>query len=185
MVDREALERIGRELLIAIGEDPERDGLRETPARWAKFWVEFIDHEPGKIATAFEPEVQDEMIAVCGMQVWSLCEHHLLPFRAVISVAYIPKHKMLGLSKFARIAHKYAHQPQVQERLVSQIADEIERVTGSDDVAVIADGEHLCMTMRGVRTPAGMRTSVMRGAFRTNGTVRAEFLALALRGQLR
>lgn len=180
MVDRDALERIGRELLVAIGEDPSRDGLRETPARWAKWWAEFIDHDPGRIATAFEPECFDEMVAVCGIEVWSLCEHHLLPFRSVISCAYMPNDKMLGLSKFARIAHMMAHRPQVQERLVNDIANMIEKVTGSPDVAVIADGEHLCMTMRGVKTPASMRTSVMRGRFRTETMMRSEFLALAL-----
>lgn len=179
-VDVAKLEEIGRELLVAIGEDPDRDGLKDTPRRWANAWREFIEYDPGKISTAFEPQVFDEMIAVCGMEVWSMCEHHLIPFRSVVSIAYIPDEKMLGLSKFARIVHKYAHRPQVQERLVSQIADEVQELSGSRDVAVIADGEHLCMTMRGVRTPAKMRTSVTRGRFRDVATTRNEFLSLAL-----
>lgn len=184
-VDREALERIGRELLVAIGEDPDRGGLIDTPARWANWWAEFIDYDAGKVGTVFAGESYDEMVAVCGIEVWSLCEHHLLPFRSTVSCAYIPAGNILGLSKFARIAHAAAHKPQVQERLVNEIADELQARTGSPHVAVIGDGEHLCMTMRGVKTPATMRTSVMRGAFRKDAAARAEFLDLALRGRAR
>lgn len=177
-VDYDKIKDLARELLIAIGEDPDRDGLKDTPARYAKWWREFIDYEAGKIETAFTLEKSDEMIAVTGMEVWSLCEHHLLPFKAVISIGYIPAEKVLGLSKFARIAHKHAHKPQVQERLVQQIADEVERITGSKDIAVIADGEHSCMTMRGIKTSGSMRTSVMRGCFRTEPEARHEILNL-------
>jgi GTP cyclohydrolase I len=177
-VDKEKLEALGRELLIAIGEDPDRDGLKDTPARYAKWWAEFIDYNAGKIETSFTLEDNDQMVAVIGMKVWSLCEHHLLPFSATISIGYLPNEKVLGLSKFARIAHKHAHKPQVQERLVQQIADEITAVTGSSDVAVVADGEHSCMVMRGIRTQGNMRTSVMRGRFRDEAETRAELLNL-------
>lgn len=177
-VDREALQRIGRELLIAIGEDPDRDGLKDTPTRFSKWWSEFMDYEAGKIDTAFSAENHDSVVAVTDMRVWSLCEHHMLPFAATLSIGYIPRDTILGLSKFARIAHKVAHRLQVQERMVNEIADEIMKATGSEDVAVIAAGEHLCMTMRGVRTYGSMRTSVMRGAFREQDKVRSEFLML-------
>lgn len=177
-VNKQKVEELARELLIAIGEDPDRDGLKDTPARYAKWWTEFMDYDAGKIGTSFTLEQSDEIIAVTGMEVWSLCEHHLLPFKATISVGYIPSGKVLGLSKFARIAHKHAHRPQVQERLVQDIANEITNVTGSHTVAVVADGEHSCMTMRGIRTQGSMRTSVMRGLFRSNAEARAEFLNL-------
>jgi GTP cyclohydrolase I len=177
-VDFEKLKQLGRELLVAIGEDPDRDGLKDTPERYAKWWREFIDYDAGKIETSFSIENNDEMIAVTGMEVWSLCEHHLLPFKATISIGYIPADKVLGLSKFARIAHKFAHKPQVQERLVQEIANMVSTTTGSRDVAVVADGEHSCMTMRGIRTSGSMRTSVMRGAFYDDNATRAELLNL-------
>jgi GTP cyclohydrolase I len=177
-VDFEKLVAIGRELLIAIGENPDRNGLEDTPERYAKWWREFMDYDAGKIATAFQIENNDEIVAVTGMEVWSLCEHHLLPFKATVSIGYIPNDKVLGLSKFARIAHKHAHRPQVQERLVQDIANEVAEVTGSTHVAVVADGEHSCMVMRGIKTSGCMRTSVMRGAFRDNSDARQEFLNL-------
>jgi GTP cyclohydrolase I len=177
-VDYEKLVQVGKDLLEAIGEDPNRDGLKDTPARYAKWWKEFIDYDAGKIETSFVLDNNDEIVAVTGMRVWSLCEHHLLPFSATVSIGYIPKEKVLGLSKFARIAHKHAHRPQVQERMVQDIANELERVCGTSDIAVVADGEHSCMVMRGIRTSGSMRTSVMRGMFRSQPEARAEFLSL-------
>lgn len=177
-MDKEKLEQVCVDLLNAIGEDVTRDGLRETPARWAKWWAEFINFDPGKCATAFEVSNADSLVAVTGIRVWSLCEHHLLPFNADISIGYIPRDRVLGLSKFARISLKASHRLQVQERLTNDIADLITEYTGSPDVGVIAAGEHLCMTMRGVRSSASMRTSVMRGSFREDEKVRAEFLEL-------
>lgn len=177
MVDKGYLEHLAHELLEAIGEDPHRDGLKETPARFAKWWAEFIDYEPGKVETAFVPEGNDQMVCVTGMQTWSLCEHHLLPFHALVHVAYIPNKRMLGLSKFARIAHKHAHKLQVQERMTQDIAAEIVSLTGSKHVAVVIDGEHSCMTMRGIKTPGSMRTAEMLGNFRKNPETRQEFLA--------
>lgn len=117
------------------------------------------------------------------MRVWSLCEHHLLPFWCDVAIGYIATDRVLGLSKFARVAGQFAHRLQVQERLTRQVADAIERLTGSPDVAVLATGEHLCMSARGVRTPALMTSSVMRGAFRDSPSARAEFLQLAAVGQ--
>lgn len=178
MVNYEALEKIGKDLLIAIGEDPNREGILETPKRFAKWWKEFIDYEPGTFDKTFTIENADEIVAVKGIRVWSLCEHHLLPFNCTLSIGYIPNGKVLGLSKFARIAHNSAHKLQVQERLVNDIADTLQTVTDSKDVAVIGAGEHLCMSMRGVKTFGSMRTSVMRGLFRDNPTARQEFLDL-------
>jgi len=172
------LVHLGRQLLIALGEDPDRLGLAGTPLRWANLWSEFIEYDPGRTETTFESVEVDQMVVVSGMRVWSMCEHHLLPFWADISIAYIAGEKVLGLSKFARIAHQFAHRLQIQERLVQQIADEVTRLTGSGDVAVLARGQHLCMIMRGVQTDGVMTTSVMRGVFREKAEVRAEFLSL-------
>lgn len=177
-VDKFKIEELATELLKAIGEDPYREGIVDTPARFAKWWKEFIDYEPGDIERTFKISNADEIVAVSGIKVWSLCEHHLLPFNATLSIGYIPNGEVLGLSKFARIAHKHAHKLQVQERLVNDIADELQAVTSSPDVAVIGAGEHLCMTMRGVKTFGSMRTSVMRGRFKDIQIARQEFLDL-------
>lgn len=178
MVDVEKLESLTRELLAAIGEDPNREGLADTPVRFAKWWKEFIDFDPGKVGTAFALEGVDQMVCVTGMEVWSLCEHHLLPFTATVNVAYIPQNEVLGLSKFARIAHKHAHKLQIQERLALDIADDIAALTEADDIAVVIDGVHSCMASRGIRTKGSMRTSVMRGVFKSEADARAEFLSL-------
>lgn len=176
MVDESYIEDSIRALLHAIGEDVNRPGLKETPARVARFWKEFIDYDAGTI-TAFE-ERSDDLVAVRGMELWSLCEHHLLPFSVVVGVGYLPRGRVLGLSKFARIAQKHAHRLQLQERMVRAIADDIMSATGSPDVAVVGRGEHTCMAMRGIKVPAVMHTSVMEGQFRYFGPLRAEFLAL-------
>jgi GTP cyclohydrolase IA len=180
-VNVKKLERIGRNLLLAIGENPNREGLKMTPSRFARWWKEFIDYDPGTIETtfAFESFRTDQMVVCAGVSVFSLCEHHLLPFKCEISMAYIATEHVLGLSKFARIAHKYSHRLQVQERLVHQIADEITAITDARDVAVLARGEHLCMQMRGIKSDGLMSTSVMRGLFRSSDA-REEFLTLAL-----
>jgi GTP cyclohydrolase I len=180
-VSLKRLERIGRNLLLAIGEDPNREGLKMTPNRFARWWKEFIDYDPGTIETtfAFESFRTDQMVVCAGVSVFSLCEHHLLPFKCEISMAYIATEHVLGLSKFARIAQKYSHRLQVQERLVHQIADEITAITDARDVAVLARGEHLCMQMRGIKSDGLMSTSVMRGLFRSTDA-REEFLTLAL-----
>ena len=177
-VDYPRLLALGRELLLAIGEDPDREGLRETPRRWADAWREFIEYDTGTTETTFASVASDQMVCVSGIRVASLCEHHLLPFWCDISIGYIPNAKVLGLSKFARIAHQFAHRLQLQERLGEQIADEISRITGTQNVAVVLKGEHYCMAARGIRMPGRMTSSVMRGVFRTESQIRMEFLRL-------
>jgi GTP cyclohydrolase I len=169
---------IGRRLLKEIGEDPERDGLRDTPERFARWWREFTDYDPGTISTLFETTTTSQMVTVSDIEVWSLCEHHLLPFRCSITISYKPTTTLLGLSKFARIAHHHAHRLQVQERLVSDIAHDVSTITTSPDVAVIAHGQHLCMTMRGIKTNANMTSTAYLGAYDTNPQLRTELHAL-------
>jgi GTP cyclohydrolase IA len=180
---RAALEAICVALLAVIGEDVDRPELADTPRRWAKWWDEFVTYQPGTTDTAFEAQGSDQMVVVSGIRVWSLCEHHLLPFWCDVTIGYVAADKILGLSKFARIAHRHAHKLQVQERLVTEIADEVERVTGARSVAVLAQGEHLCMTMRGIRSPALMTSSALRGAFKHDAAARAEFLSFARQGR--
>ena len=180
IIDHGLLVQIGHELLIALGEDPDREGLKGTPTRWANSWREFIEYDAGNTDTTFEIITTDQMVVVTGIRVWSLCEHHLLPFWCDLSIGYIAKDRVLGLSKFARIAHRVAHRLQLQERLVHQIADEVARLTGSEDVAVLGIGEHSCMVMRGVRTPGKMKTSVVRGIFMDKPEARAEFMQMSV-----
>ena len=177
-VDYARLLELGRELLLAIGEDPDREGLAETPRRWADSWREFVEYDPGTIETTFSTTDTGQMVCVSGMRITSLCEHHLLPFWCDVAIGYIPDKKVLGLSKLARIAHKFAHQLQLQERLGQQIADEVSRITGTENVAVVIKGEHLCMTGRGIRTAGQVSSSVMRGVFRTQSEMRMEFLRM-------
>lgn len=168
MITTKKIERLAFELLQAIGEDPTREGLKDTPRRVAKFWDEFINYEPGNIATSFAQTNSGQIVIVSGMRVWSLCEHHLLPFWCDVSIAYRPADKILGLSKFARIALKQAHKLNVQENLVRQIADEVGGVTGSADIAVVGVGVHTCMLMRGVEKAAHMTTIEARGSFQND-----------------
>lgn len=173
-----ALLKVGEDLLKALDLDIMDEAIRETPRRFAKMWQEFWNYKPGKIDTVFTTNQVDQMVVVSGMKVWSMCEHHLLPFWVEYSIGYIPQGHILGLSKFARIAHMHAHKLQTQERLTGAIADEIESLTGTADVAVVGKGEHLCMTMRGIQTPALMKTSDLRGVFRDEDSARAEFFQL-------
>lgn len=177
-VNIKRLEHLAKELLLAIGEDPNREGLKETPRRFAGFWQEFINHKPGNMDTTFEVITTDQLVTISGIRVWSLCEHHLLPFWCDISIGYIAEDKVLGLSKFVRIAQRYAHRLQIQERLTYQIADKVQELTKSNDVAVLGKGEHLCMVMRGVKTTGLMTSSVMRGRFRTQPETRQEFFEM-------
>jgi GTP cyclohydrolase IA len=176
--DADPLVDLGRRLLTEIGEDLTRDGLQGTPERFARWWREFTCYDPGTIETLFETTTSGQLVLVTGIEVWSLCEHHLLPFSCTLTVAYRATKQLLGLSKFARIAHQHAHRLQVQERLVADIAADILRITGADDVAVIGRGEHLCMTMRGIRTSARMTTTAFHGAFTDDEAARAELLGL-------
>lgn len=176
-VDR--LTVVGKRLLDEVA--PEwRDNphMRDTPRRYAKWWAEFIGYDRGNASTTFPVEHVDQMVVVSGIDTWSLCAHHLLPFSATVSIGYIADSEVLGLSKFARIAHGCAHRPTSQEQLCADIADQITEVTGTHDVAVTASGLHLCMAMRGVRTPATMTTSVTRGLFREDERTRNEWFAI-------
>jgi GTP cyclohydrolase I len=174
------LVRIFGELVALLDPDPTRPGLQDTPERCARLWGEFLDHDPGRYDTRFplEAETSDDLVVVSGMSVWSYCEHHLLPFVADITIGYLPDGHILGLSKFGRIARMASHRLQVQERLVSEIADQVLKVTESDDVAVVARGIHLCMWMRGVGMQGVMTSSATRGRFREDVALRQEFLAL-------
>jgi GTP cyclohydrolase I len=176
-VDHPRLKELVREMLIALGEDPDREGLLETPRRIANFWQEFIEYDPGKLNTTFSSVRHNQMVAVTGMRVWSMCEHHMLPFWCDVSVAYIAEDKVLGLSKFARIAHKNAHALSLQEKLVADISDDLKKFLETENVAVLAKGEHLCMTMRGIRTPHRMISSALSGKFH-KAEQRMEFLRI-------
>ena len=160
-VDVDRVAELYRQLLIELGEDPGRDGLRGTPDRVAAWWSEFLDYEPGTIDTTFDYEpIDGDLLVVGGISVDSLCEHHLLPMRLAVSIGYLPAGRVLGLSKFARIAHAHAHQLQLQERFVLGVAQDVIKATGSADVAVLAEGEHLCMSMRGVRERQAVTTNL-------------------------
>lgn len=178
MVDMGALETAARLILTAIGEDTERDGLKGTPERFARYWRDFATYNPGSVDTTFESATVDQMVVISGMRIWSVCEHHLLPFWADVHIGYIAGERVMGLSKFARIAHMYAHKPQIQERLVTEIADAIQGILGHDNLAVMASGVHTCMVMRGIKTPGVMTSSVMRGAFHESYDTRREFLSI-------
>jgi GTP cyclohydrolase I len=173
------LEHLCRELLQTIGYDPTAAELKETPGRWAAWWEEFLNYDPGRVDTVFEAVATDQLVVIGGMRLWSICEHHLLPFELDLNVGYVPAGQVLGLSKFARIAHAIAHRLQLQERMVSEIADEIVEKTGSDDVVVSAHGRHLCMEARGVRTQAVTTSLVARGRFQADPALRQEFVLLA------
>nr|WP_236842378.1 GTP cyclohydrolase I FolE [Boudabousia tangfeifanii] len=171
--------------LRAIGEDPTRDGLQETPARVARAWREItggLHTDPAKhLERTFEID-HNEMVLVRDIPFYSVCEHHLLPFFGQAHVAYIPAGgRVTGLSKLARVVEGYARRPQVQERLTSQIADALVESLGAKGVGVVLSGEHMCMTMRGVSKPGSQTiTSALRGAMRTNDATRAEFMSLVL-----
>jgi len=174
-----AIEAATAMILRAIGEDPDRPGLVDTPRRVANWWAEFASYQDDNLDTTFPAHRVDQLVMVTGVRVWSLCEHHLLPFYCDLSMAYIIREQVLGLSKFGRIAHQHAHRLQTQESLVDHVALGLRAATKSEDVAVVARGEHLCMTMRGIKTPATMVSSSLHGQFRHDAAARAEFLSLA------
>jgi len=181
-VDHDAVVDATTDLLRAIGADMTDPNIEQTPFRVARWWAEFIDYDPGTVATTFDAVHADQMVVVSGIDVWSLCAHHLLPFSASVTIGYLAHDRVLGLSKFARIAHRHAHRLNTQEELVENIADEVQAVAGTPDVAVFATGVHLCMAARGIRSAAAMTTSVNRGKFREHGETRAEFFALTKGG---
>jgi GTP cyclohydrolase I len=178
--DLPRIERAVREILVAIGEDPERDGLRDTPARVARAYAEQfagLRQRPADVLTTVFDAGHDEMV----IEVYSTCEHHLVPFVGVAHIGYIPnvKGQITGLSKLARLVDVYARRPQVQERMTSQIADALLDTLEPRGVVVVIEAEHLCMTMRGVRKPGAKTvTSAVRGSFRDNDVTRAEAMSL-------
>ncbi len=182
-VDVPRAEAAVRELLLAIGEDPDRDGLQETPGRVARAYEEFfmgLRQDPADVlGTVFELG-HEEMILVKDIELYSTCEHHLVPFHGVAHVAYIPGEdgRITGLSKLARLVDVYAKRPQVQERLTTQVADALVEHLGARGVLVVVEAEHLCMSMRGVRKPGSRTvTSAVRGVMR-DGATRAEAMSL-------
>ena len=187
-VDLARVERAVRELLLAIGEDPDRDGLRETPARVARSYLEIfagLGQEPEDVLTTSFEIGHEELILVRDIEVYSTCEHHLVPFHGVAHVGYIPGHdgRVTGLSKLARLVDVYARRPQVQERMTSQIADAICEHLKPLGAMVVVECEHLCMSMRGVRRPGARTiTSAVRGQLRDPVT-RAEAMGLVLGGR--
>ena len=184
--DAARVEAAVRELLLGLGEDPDREGLKDTPARVARYYVEQfagLGRDPCEILRTTFDEGHDEMVLVKDIEVWSVCEHHLVPFFGGAHVGYIPNEKgeITGLSKLARLVDLYAKRPQVQERLTTQIADALEQVLKPRGVIVVIQAEHLCMSMRGVRKPGAKTvTSAVRGAFRDSASTRAEAMSLLL-----
>ncbi len=181
-MDHEKLIVAARMILEAIGENPDRDGLRETPERMARMYREVfsgMDQDPDRILSTSFSEKYDEVVLVKDISFQSMCEHHLLPFTGEAHVAYIPKGRVVGISKLARCVDLYARRPQLQERLTNQIADLIENALAPVGVAVVLEATHTCMTIRGVKKPGTLVvTSAVRGVIRSDPRTRMEFLSL-------
>jgi GTP cyclohydrolase I len=181
-VDLPRIERAVREILLAIGEDPDRASLQETPARVARMYAELFSGlyaEPAKHLERVFEERYDELVLVRDISFNSMCEHHLLPFMGVAHVGYLPSGKVAGLSKLARVVEDISRKPQVQERMTHQIADLMAEELGAKGVVVVLEATHTCMTIRGVRKPGSLTvTSAVRGLFKTNLSSRAEVMTL-------
>jgi len=182
-IDLARVEQAVREILLAIGEDPDRDGLMETPGRVARMYEEIfsgIIEDPGQHLSVMFEANHDEMVMVKDIPVYSICEHHLVPWFGVAHVAYIPNDdgRITGLSKLARLVDGFSRRPQVQERLTTQVADSIEEVLAPRGVLVVVEAEHLCMSMRGVRKPGATTvTSAVRGLMRDSAAARSEAMS--------
>jgi GTP cyclohydrolase IA len=185
-VDLPAIERAVRTILTAVGEDPDRPGLKDTPRRVARMYKEMfsgLHTDPSRHLRVTFPEEYDEIVLVRDISFTSMCEHHLLPFRGVAHVAYIPNGCVTGLSKLARVVDEVAHRPQVQERMTAEVADMIERELKTRGVAVVIKAEHSCMSIRGICKPGSQTvTSALRGIFKTNESSRAEVMSLINNG---
>ncbi|MDD4801410.1 MAG: GTP cyclohydrolase I FolE [Syntrophomonas sp.] len=184
--DKEKIARAFRLILEAIGEDPEREGLAQTPARVARMYEEILSgmyEDPRDYLDVSFTEYHDELVLVKDIPLFSICELHFLPFYGLAHVAYIPKGgKVVGISKLARVVESYAHRPQLQERLTSQVADCIFNTLNPMGVMVIMQAEHMCMTMRGIKKPGALTvTSAVRGIFESRSQTRAELLSLILK----
>jgi GTP cyclohydrolase IA len=181
-VDHARIERAVREILIAVGENPDREGLLETPARVARMYAEMFSglrQDPREHLRKVFTEQYDEVVLMRDISFCSVCEHHLLPFIGKAHIAYAPKGKVLGLSKFARLVEAVARRPQVQERMTEEIATLLVEELDAKGVAVVVEASHSCMTIRGVRKPGSLcMTSAMKGIFRSNVSSRAEVMQL-------
>ncbi|MEW6181960.1 MAG: GTP cyclohydrolase I FolE [Bacillota bacterium] len=190
MFDKEKIERAVLMIIEAIGENPDREGLKETPERVARMYQEIfsgLEEDPASHLEKYFTENHEEMVLVRDIPIYSVCEHHLLPFVGVAHVAYVPRAgNITGLSKMARVADGFARRPQLQERLTTQIANAIMRRLEPRGVLVVIEAEHMCMTMRGVRKPGTKTvTSAVRGIFQQNPATRAEAFALIRGRELR
>lgn len=181
-VDLPRIERAVREILAAVGEDPDREGLRETPARVARMYAELfggLHTEPRQHLKKFFTQQYDEVVLVRDITFHSMCEHHLLPFMGKAHIGYVPSGRVIGLSKLARVVEEVARRPQVQERMTQTIADLLEEELGAKGVAVVVEATHTCMTIRGIRKPGSLCvTSAMKGLFRSNLSSRSEIMQL-------
>ena len=183
-VDQARIERAVREILLAVGEDPDRDGLADTPARVARMYAEQfagLRQRPEDVLTTVFDSEHDEIVLVRDIEMYSMCEHHLVPFFGRAHIGYIPngKGEITGLSKLARLVDVYARRPQMQERMTCQVADALMHILEPRGVIVVLEAEHLCMSMRGVRKPGARTvTSAVRGAFRDSNVTRAEAMSL-------
>lgn len=181
-VDLDAIKRAVRTILRAVGEDPDRPGLLDTPRRVAKMYAEMfsgLQQDPARHLRVTFPEEYNELVLVRDIPFTSMCEHHLLPFSGIAHVGYIPEGRVTGLSKLARVVDEVAHRPQVQERMTQTIADLIENELATSGVAVMVQAEHSCMSIRGVKKHGSSTvTSAMRGAFKTSLASRSEVLSL-------
>lgn len=181
-VEQDRIARAVREIIEALGEDPQREGLLETPRRIARMYADLFSglyQDPVQILRGGFQESHKEMVILKNIPFYSLCEHHFLPFHGQAHVGYVPEGRIVGVSKIARTVDILARRPQMQERLTSQIADAIMEGLEPDGVAVVIEAEHLCLTMRGVQKPGTvMITSAIRGGFRRRGVTRSEFLSL-------
>lgn len=181
-VDLPRIERAVREILAAVGEDPDRDGLKDTPARVARMYAELfggLHLQPGRHLQRVFQETYDEMVLVRDISFNSMCEHHLLPFMGVAHIGYVPNGKVTGLSKLARVVDEVSRRPQVQERMTHQIADLMQEELSAKGVIVVLEASHSCMTIRGIKKPGSLTiTSAVRGLFRTSESSRAEAMSL-------
>jgi len=182
LIDLENITNAMASIIRAIGEDPDREGLRDTPNRVARMYEEFfsgLDQDPSEVlSTGFE-ENHQEIVILKDIPFFSICEHHFLPFYGSGSIGYVPKGRVVGASKLARALDILAHRPQIQERLTSQVADAIYTTIQPEGVAVILSAEHMCMSLRGAKKPGSrIITSASRGSFRTQAATKQEFLAL-------
>ena len=181
-MDLERIENAVREILIAVGDDPQREGLRRTPRRVARLYQELfsgLDKDPGEHLTTAFTERYDELVVLRDISFNSTCEHHLMPFEGKTHIAYLPDGQVVGISKLARVVDDFAHRPQVQERLTSQIADILMEKLRAKGVAVVIEATHTCMTCRGIRKSGSlMVTSAIRGLCRSDARTRSEVMTL-------